>query len=60
MAITTPVSKSEEKQEDKKVTEDNITNKQLLTLVWFNAGSPCGSVQNWLDHSSSEGVNVWQ
>lgn len=56
---TTKADEKVESSEPDNMTAQNITNEELVTLVWFTAGSPCGSVQGWLDHCNSPEISVW-
>lgn len=45
------VDKDDKPDEGKKaVTPENVTNAQLVRIVWEMNGSPFGSEQEWLNH----------
>lgn len=52
--INPPDKKTEEKPEEKtekEVTLGNITNKELVRLIWAHLGSPYGTPEEWLQNN---------
>jgi hypothetical protein len=45
-----------EDDKEREITADNITNKELVTAVWYSLGSPSGTVDEWLARCKDNGV----